>query len=42
MTCVSGHLTKLDFGPEFNDWSYPPPERLFDGPVHLTIDEVCF
>jgi hypothetical protein len=40
MTCVSGHLTKLDFGPEFNDWNYPPPERLFEGPVHVTIDEV--
>lgn len=39
MTCVSGHLTKLDFGPEFNDWNYPPPEKLFDGPVHVTIDE---
>lgn len=41
MTCVSGHLTKLDFGSEFNDWNYPPPEKLFDGPVHVTIDEVC-
>ena len=40
MTSVSGHLTKLHFGPEFNDWNYPPPERLFDGPVHVTIDEV--
>ena len=40
MTCVSGHLTKLDFGPEFNNWSYPPPEKLFDGPVHITIDDV--
>lgn len=39
MTCVSGHLTKLDFGPEFNDWSYPPPEKLFDGAVHITIDD---
>lgn len=41
MTCVSGHLTRLDFGSEFSDWNYPPPERLFDGPVHVTIDEVC-
>lgn len=41
MTCVSGHLTRLDFGSEFNDWNYPPPEKLFDGPVHVIIDEVC-
>jgi hypothetical protein len=40
MTCVSGHLTKLDFGPEFSNWSYPPPESLFDGPVQVTIGDV--
>lgn len=41
MTCVSGHLTELTFGPDYNDWSYPPPERLFDAPVRTTIDQVC-
>ncbi|PSS22396.1 hypothetical protein M430DRAFT_49524 [Amorphotheca resinae ATCC 22711] len=39
MTCVSGHLTELTFGPDYNDWSYPPPERLFDAPVRTTIDQ---
>lgn len=30
----------MDFGPEFNNWSYPPPESLFDGPVQVTIGDV--
>ena len=41
MTSVSGHLTDLVFGPEFNNWDYAPPERLFDVPVHIIVDEVC-
>ena len=42
MTSVSGHLTDIQFGPEYNNWSYPPPESLFDAPTFTTVDEVCF
>jgi DNA topoisomerase-3 len=41
MTCVSGHLTVTEFGPEVKDWRHPPPERLFDVPVHIKVDQVC-
>lgn len=41
MTAVSGHLTGLAFGPEYKNWSWPPPETLFGAPVHTMIDEVC-
>ena len=41
MTCVSGHLTATEFGPEVKDWNHPPPERLFDAPVHIRVDQVC-
>ncbi|KAB5570220.1 DNA topoisomerase [Coniochaeta sp. 2T2.1] len=38
MTCVSGHLTELIFPAEFNnDWQYPPPDRLFNAPVNVSI-----
>ncbi len=39
MTCVTGHMTKLEFGPEFDDWRYPPPEQLFSAPVHTVIPQ---
>jgi DNA topoisomerase-3 len=39
MTCVSGHLTVTDFGPEVKDWSNTPPERLFDAPVHTRVEQ---
>lgn len=39
MTCVSGHMTKLEFGPEVKDWKYPPPEHLFTAPVHTVIPD---
>lgn len=40
MTCVSGHLTELTFPPEYNsDWKYPPPDRLFNAPVCVSIPE---
>jgi DNA topoisomerase-3 len=41
MTCVSGHLTGVQFGPGYKDWSYPPPESLFEAPILTTVDEVC-
>ncbi|KAK0711096.1 DNA topoisomerase [Lasiosphaeris hirsuta] len=37
MTSVIGHLTGLDVGPELKNWSYPPPERLFDCPVMVNV-----
>lgn len=41
MTCVSGHLTGVDFTPEYKNWSYPPPESLFNAPVITNVPEVC-
>jgi DNA topoisomerase-3 len=41
MTCVSGHLTELTFPSEYHsDWKYPPPDRLFNAPVSVSIPEV--
>ena len=40
MTCVSGHLTKVDFAPEFQNWDYPPPEALFSAAVRTIIGQV--
>jgi hypothetical protein len=41
MTSVLGHLTALDFPPEYKDWRHPPPARLFDAPVQVLIPDVC-
>lgn len=41
MTCVSGHLTETKFDQERErDWYYPPPNTLFNAPVHVRVDEV--
>ena len=40
MTCVTGHLTALEFGAEFKDWKFPPPLRLFDAPVRTVVQDV--
>lgn len=41
MTSVSGHLTEMKFDPEYEqDWNYPPPERLFEAPVRVVVDNV--
>ncbi|KAL2022325.1 hypothetical protein VTK56DRAFT_5723 [Thermocarpiscus australiensis] len=37
MTAVKGHLTAVEFPPDFKKWEYPPPERLFDAPVQTVI-----
>ncbi|KAK4137280.1 prokaryotic type I DNA topoisomerase [Trichocladium antarcticum] len=37
MTAVKGHLTAVEFPQEFKQWEYPPPDRLFDAPVHTVI-----
>ena len=33
MTSVLGHLTAVEFPPEYKKWQFPPPESLFDAPV---------
>ena len=40
MTSVIGHLTGLEFPPEYRDWRHPPPARLFDAPVQVCIADV--
>ncbi|KXX73979.1 DNA topoisomerase 3 [Madurella mycetomatis] len=37
MTAVKGHLTAVEFPPDFKQWEYPPPDRLFDAPVWTVI-----
>ncbi|KAI0481094.1 DNA topoisomerase [Xylariaceae sp. FL0804] len=39
MTAVLGHLTSAVFPAEFKRWEYPPPDRLFDAPVHIVVSE---
>lgn len=39
MTSVIGHLTGLDVGPDNKNWAYPPPDRLFDCPVMVTVPD---
>lgn len=39
MTCVKGHLTNTIFPPEYDDWKYPPPERLFGAPVETVVEK---
>lgn len=41
MTSVLGHITSAVFPAEYKSWEYPPPERLFDAPVHIITSEVC-
>lgn len=40
MTCVLGHLTKLDFDSQLNGWASCPPGILFDSPVYEVLDAV--
>lgn len=43
MTCVSGHLTDAKFPDEYEgDWSYPPPEALFNAPVKVEVSKVRY
>ncbi|CAH0049121.1 unnamed protein product [Clonostachys solani] len=37
MTCVTGHLTQAEFTSEFRNWSFPPPEALFDAPIVTNV-----
>jgi len=40
MTCVAGHLTNVEFTSEYKNWSYPPPESLFNAPIVTSIHDV--
>ncbi len=40
MTAVKGHLTAVEFPPDYKKWEYPPPERLFDAPVLTVVPDV--
>ncbi|KAH8894774.1 prokaryotic type I DNA topoisomerase [Thozetella sp. PMI_491] len=39
MTCVTGHMTALEFPPDFKDWKYPPPDQLFNAPVQTVVPD---
>ncbi|KHN99603.1 DNA topoisomerase III [Metarhizium album ARSEF 1941] len=39
MTCVTGHLTDVEFTSEYRHWSYPPPETLFSAPIVTNIHD---
>ena len=41
MTSVLGHMTNLGFESAFmKDWKHPPPDRLFDARVQISVTEV--
>lgn len=42
MTCVTGHLTAVEFTNEYKNWSYPPPETLFNAPVVTNVYDVMY
>lgn len=39
MTAVTGHVSTLQFGPEYKDWKHPPPSSLFTAPVSFITPE---
>ncbi|KAI9166677.1 DNA topoisomerase [Paramyrothecium foliicola] len=39
MTCVTGHLTNVEFTDEYKNWSYPPPDTLFHAPVVTKVHD---
>lgn len=40
MTCVSGHLTGVEFPSDYKNWESPPPESLFSAPILTTVQHV--
>ena len=40
MTCVTGHLTNVEFTSEYKNWSFPPPETLFNAPIVTNVHDV--
>ncbi|KAM0483260.1 hypothetical protein ACHAPX_002710 [Trichoderma viride] len=39
MTCVTGHLTNVEFTNEYKNWSHPPPESLFTAPIVKNVHD---
>ncbi|KAL4881129.1 DNA topoisomerase [Aspergillus karnatakaensis] len=39
MTSVLGHLTNLEFPPQYATWMSCPPAALFEAPVSITVDD---
>ncbi|KAL7920535.1 DNA topoisomerase [Trichoderma austrokoningii] len=39
MTCVTGHLTNVEFTSEYKNWSHPPPESLFTAPIVKNVHD---
>ncbi|KAJ3064205.1 DNA topoisomerase, partial [Podochytrium sp. JEL0797] len=39
MTSVSGHLTNLDFPPEYRGWSNCDPSACFDAPIVKSVSQ---
>ncbi|KAL7938971.1 DNA topoisomerase [Trichoderma chlorosporum] len=39
MTCVTGHLTNVEFTSEYKNWSHPPPESLFTAPIVTNVHD---
>ncbi|KAL2263221.1 hypothetical protein VTK26DRAFT_7715 [Humicola hyalothermophila] len=39
MTAVKGHLTAVEFPPDYKQWENPPPHRLFDAPVQTVFPD---
>ncbi|WEW60571.1 DNA topoisomerase [Emydomyces testavorans] len=42
MTSVIGHLTALDFEPQWRHWQSCPPGQLFDAPIVHDVDKSHF
>ena len=40
MTCVSGHLTGVQFPSDYKNWEHPPPVSLFSAPILTTVQDV--
>lgn len=40
MTSVLGHLTSVEFPPDYKRWESPPPESLFSAPIKVVIPDV--
>ena len=42
MTSVLGHLTEVNFPPEYKKWEHPPTDSLFNAPVNTVVADVRF
>ena len=41
MTSVLGHITSVEFPPDYKRWESPPPESLFSAPIKVITPDVC-